>query len=276
MASPHRRNPRNLLGIVLLTLATAGCGSDSSDTDGDPPDRDFEPSAFGEWLKFEPEGAVCANGSQYKYFINFSETSKNVVIFLEGGGACANYESCAGGQPFNTDCIMEGEGAECIRDNYPAVYLRLEELAPFSAITEPLGVIDGNVPVELAYPPLSSNTDINPMGDWNKVFIPYCTGDTYLGSRVNTYVDPDGLGPDVDFHHMGHQNMLIVIEELNRMFNEVPKMMVGGCSAGGLGSMNNYPFIREGIGGWSEATFWPTVVRSYPPPRTASGATSSA
>jgi len=65
---------------------------------------------------------VCANGSQYKYFNNFSETSKNVVIFLEGGGACTNYESCAGGRPFNTDCIKEPAGADCIRDDYPAVY----------------------------------------------------------------------------------------------------------------------------------------------------------
>jgi neutral ceramidase len=36
MTPPHRRNPRNLLGIVFLTLATAGCGSDSSDTDVGP------------------------------------------------------------------------------------------------------------------------------------------------------------------------------------------------------------------------------------------------
>ena len=48
---------------------------------------------------------------------------------------------------------------------------------------------------------------------------------------------------------MGHQNMLLVIEELNQMFATVPKMMVGGCSAGGVGSLNNYPFIRNGIRG---------------------------
>lgn len=223
----------------------AGAGGGGAGGSDDP----FVPSAFGEWLKFEPEGAVCANGSQYKYFVNFSETSDNVIIFLEGGGACSNYESCAGGSPFNTDCIQEGPDAECIRDNYPDVYLTIDSLAPFSAITEPLGVVNGEVPVELAYPPLSGNTDINPMGDWNRVFVPYCTGDTYLGSRVNTYEDPDGEGPDVDFHHMGHQNMLLVIEELDDMFAEIPKMLVGGCSAGGVGSLNNYPFIRSGIEG---------------------------
>ncbi len=247
MAFAGRRIFSSVAVIPFLMLTALGCGSDSAATviTDDP----FVPEAYGEWLKFEPEGAVCANGSQYKYFVNFSETSSNLIIFLEGGGACSNYESCASGDPFNTDCIKEPEGTECIRDNYPAVYLHLDALEPLSAVTEPLGVIDGDVPVELSYPLLSSNTDINPMGDWNRVFIPYCTGDTYLGSRVQTYVDPDGVGPDVEFHHMGHQNMLLVIEELNQMFATVPKMMVGGCSAGGVGSLNNYPFIRNGIKG---------------------------
>ncbi len=244
---------RSLLsGLALMALlALGGCGSDSSGSggSGNPPDEPFVPEAYGEWLKFEPEGAVCANGSQYKYFVNFSETSKNLVIFLEGGGFCGDYESCANGRAFNTDCIKEEPGAECIRDDYPAVYLTVDSLAPFTAVTEPLGVINGEVPVELAYPPLSGNSEINPMGDWNRVFIPYCTGDVYIGSRIETYVDPDGVGPDIEFHHMGHQNMLLVIEELNRMFAEVPKMAVGGCSAGGVGSLTNYPFIRNGIEG---------------------------
>ncbi|MEM7437559.1 MAG: pectin acetylesterase-family hydrolase, partial [Myxococcota bacterium] len=248
MASFSRRVLSSSVVSLVLALFGVACSDDAAPGDGTPDDP-FVPAAFGEWLKFEPEGAVCANGSQYKFFVNFSETSSNVVMFLEGGGACGDYDGCANGRPFNTDCITGPPGETCIRDDYPAVYLRIEELAPLSAATEPLGVVDGNVPVELAYPLLSSNTDINPMGDWNRVFVPYCTGDTYLGSRVHTYVDPEGEGPDVEFHHMGHQNMLIVIEELNRMFPEVPRMMVGGCSAGGVGSLSNYPFIRNGIAG---------------------------
>lgn len=243
--------------VLAVFLVGFGCGDDAAPgsagtagTGGSGPGGEpFVPEAFGEWLKFEPEGAECANGSQYKYFVNFSETSDNLVIFLEGGGACGDYESCSTGQPFNTDCIMEAPGTECIRDDYPAVYIHIDELEPLTEATEPLGVVNGDVPVELTYPVLSSNPDINPMGEWNKVFVPYCTGDTYLGSRIQTYVDPEGVGPDVDFHHVGHQNMLVIIEELNRMFTDVPKMMVGGCSAGGVGSLNNYPFIRNGIEG---------------------------
>jgi hypothetical protein len=251
MAFVNRLVISGLTVTLLLALGGLGCGSDGDSGGGGTggTDEPFVPESYGEWLKFAPAGAVCANGSQYKFFVNFSETSRNVVMFLEGGGYCGNYEDCANGRAFNTDCIKEGEGAECIRDNYPAVYLHLDELEPFSAATEPLGVTNGDVPVELAYPLLSSNEDINPMGDWNKVFVPYCTGDTYLGSRINTYVDPDGIGPDIEFHHMGHQNLLLVIEEINRMFADVPKMTVGGCSAGGVGSLNNYPFIRNGIRG---------------------------
>ena len=33
------------------------------------------------------------------------------------------------------------------------------------------------------------------------------------------------------------------------MFQSVPKMVVSGCSAGGIGSLNNYPFIRNGMDG---------------------------
>ncbi len=248
---PHRSRPIFFVLVVSLAAAAFACGTDSGGQNGTQ--EPFVPEAYGEWLKFEPEGAVCANGSQYKFFVNFSETSDNVVIFLEGGGACWDYEDCARGGPFNTECIREAPGAECIRDDYPAVYLHLDSLEPFTAITEPLGVINGDVPVELAYPMLSADTDINPMGDWNRVFIPYCTGDTYLGSNVATYTDPDGVGPDVEFHHMGHQNMLLTIEELDRMFRQVPKMMVSGCSAGGVGSMNNYPFIRRGMTGVENA-----------------------
>lgn len=238
------------LGTCAFALAligmSAGCGSDNSASEP------YVPEAYGQWLKFEPEGAVCANGSQYKYFINFSETSDNVVIFFEGGGACWNYEDCANGRPFNTDCIKE-PGSECIRDDYPAVYLHLAELEPLSALTEPLGVVNGDVPVELAYPMLSSNPAISPMADWNKVFVTYCTGDTYLGNVVQTYTDPEGVGPDIEFHHMGHQNTLRVIEDLNRKFQNVPRMMVSGCSAGGVGSLNNYAFLRDGMEGAQSA-----------------------
>ncbi len=94
MAFSNRSMLSNLALIFVPLLAAAGCGDDASSS-GTTPDP-FVPAAYGEWLKFEPEGA------------------------------------------------------ECIRDDYPAVYLHLDELEQLTAATEPLGVVNGDVPVELA------------------------------------------------------------------------------------------------------------------------------
>ncbi len=230
---------------ILLGLLVLGCG------DGGSP---FVPEAYGTWLKFEPEGAVCANGTQYKYFINFSETSENLVVFFEGGGACWEYGDCSNARPFNTECIKEAPGTTCIRDDYATSFIHFDIPSEFNDIAAQLGVIDGNVPIDLAYPVLSSNPDISPMADWNKVFVAYCTGDVYIGNTVRTYTDPTGDGPDVEFHHKGHENTLRIIDDLSQKFRDIPQMLVGGCSAGGVGSLNNYAFIREGL---------PGVGRSY-------------
>ena len=115
MAFMDRTALSRLTLTLLLALAGVACGDTATPMNDDPPDERFVPTTYGEWVKFEPEGAVCANGSQYKYFVNFSETSSNLVVFLEGGGACSNYDDCSNGRPFNTDCIKEPAGADCIR-----------------------------------------------------------------------------------------------------------------------------------------------------------------
>ena len=48
------------------------------------------------WIKVEIPGTVCGNGSQYKFFVNYSSSSNNLVVAFEPGGACWDYASCAG------------------------------------------------------------------------------------------------------------------------------------------------------------------------------------
>src|SRR5262245_31856598 len=69
---------------------------DAGEGDSGPADGGFVPPAYDTWVNYEPPGAVCANGSQYKFFVKFSRTSSNVVIFFEGGGACWDYAGCTG------------------------------------------------------------------------------------------------------------------------------------------------------------------------------------
>jgi len=180
------------------------------------------------WEKYEPEGAVCANGSQYKFFVSFSETgSENVIIFLEGGGACWDYKSCTGSG------IRSAANKDGIGDDHA------------TALMNAAGVL--SVGAEIVYPILNNDPSVSPVADWNKVFVPYCTGDIYAGDTTATYEDPDGVADDIEFHHRGHANILGMIEMLDEIFPTVPRMMVGGCSAGGVGALVNYHFFRTGL-----------------------------
>ena len=104
-----------------------------------------------------------------------------------------------------------------------------------------------DVSADRVYPLLSNDSAVSPMSDWNKVFLPYCSGDVFSGSRVVTYTDPQGQGADLEFHHAGHDNVLASIDMLATMFADIPRLFVGGCSAGGAGAINNYYFFRAGL-----------------------------
>jgi hypothetical protein len=227
--------------LVLGSLAV-GCGSDTSVTAGTggtggaggsggsagTGGSSFQPPEFGTWVKYEPEGAVCSDGSQYAFYVEFSETSNNVVVYFMGGGGCWDYESCVGGG------ARGAANPHGLPDDYANVYTTISGLP---------------VSVSQVYPLLNDDPAVSPMADWNKVFVPYCTGDVYAGSVTNTYKDPAGIEPDTVFHHVGHDNVVAMTEMLNGMFATVPKLFVGGCSAGGAGAIINYYFLRTGIEG---------------------------
>lgn len=199
--------------------------SDAGTSDAMVVDGGFSPPAYGEWVKFEPEGATCSNGSPYKFFVNFSRTSSNAVVYFEGGGACWDYASCSGG-------ARSAANRDGLPDNHAAVY------AMFGTI---------EVPVDVIFPLLSSREDTSPMHDWNKIFIPYCTGDVFSGDAAATYTDPTGANPPLEFQHRGHANVMKTIASLSHMFENIPRMMVSGCSAGGTGALINYYFLRTGL-----------------------------
>ena len=87
----------------------------------------------------------------------------------------------------------------------------------------------------------------NPVADWNYVFIPYCTGDVHTGRAVTVYSDPQGIEPDLEYHHNGHDNVMAAIDWMAGQFPAIPRMLVTGCSAGGAGATANYYFVRSGL-----------------------------
>src|SRR5262249_53347843 len=94
-------------------------------------------------------------------------------------------------------------------------------------------------------PFLSRFDDTSPSRDWNMVYVPYCTGDVHTGAKTAVYTSTGS--PHGTFHHDGHAALEQVVSWLDTNFTHVPKMLVTGCSAGGVGAIVNYRFLRNGV-----------------------------
>ncbi|HWO22232.1 MAG TPA: pectin acetylesterase-family hydrolase [Kofleriaceae bacterium] len=185
-------------------------GADDADEIQNPPRDQYET-----WLKVEPPGVVCGNNSPFKFFANFSDKSDNLVVVFEPGGACWDYDSCTGKNGIRGAANVNG---------LPDDHWRLAPLiSPF----------------------LSRFDEESPSREWNMIYVPYCTGDVHTGNRVVTYSSAGS--PDVTFHHQGNAAVQQVVAWLDQSFTHVPKLLVTGCSAGGVGSLVNYRLLRNGI-----------------------------
>jgi hypothetical protein len=179
------------------------------------------------WQKVELPGTVCGDGSQFKFFVSYSNKSNDLLVDFEPGGACWDYASCSGQGGVRGAANPNGIPDDHIQaSNYQ--YLNF----------------------------LRRNSADNPFQNYNMVFVSYCTGDVHSGNNVATYTSSgpvdggtgDGGTGQLVFHHAGHANTMAVIDWLHRTFATVPKMLVTGCSAGGAGGIINYHFIRQGMG----------------------------
>jgi hypothetical protein len=177
--------------------------------------------ACGTWIKVDVAGAVCSDGSQYKIFVNYSSTSDNLEVMFEPGGACWDYPSCSGN-------------------------------GGIRGAANPHGIPDDHMTF-LQFLNLLLRTDDNPAKDYNMVFIPYCTGDVHTGNKVAMYDNPDpNHDPDagtITFRHVGHDNVMKAIAWMHGAFPTMPRLFVTGCSAGGIGALQNYFYVRQGMTG---------------------------
>jgi hypothetical protein len=169
------------------------------------------------WLRVDIPEATCSNGTPYAIFVNYSKTSNNLVVMLEPGGACWDYGSCS-----------------------PTGGLR--------GAANPNGLKPGTAHMDrFQFLPLLRPDEINPVRAWNKVFIPYCTGDIHAGNNTATYTGPSG--EKLEFRHRGHDNVKRAVAWINQAFTNVPRLLATGCSAGGSGAIINYHTIRSGVSG---------------------------
>jgi hypothetical protein len=178
----------------------------------------------GTWTYTDIDGALSRDGSPAGFYYRLSKTgNKNLLIYLVGGGLCAD----------NFFCNM----------NPP------NKAASLTAESVGSGVFNIFGPDAEAQDPTLSRWDsgvfkddpANPVKDWNAVYIPYVTGDLFAGTK------PNGTVPDVTgtFQFVGHDNMMKFLARIVPTFKDAPVVLLTGSSAGGIGALMTAPFLMD-------------------------------
>jgi len=206
----------------ILTIATAAalsaCGPveptesvPGAGYEGTPPvGSAMALDPVGVWTWVPLSDTTCGDGSSTGLGVRRG-TSNDLLVFLDGGGACWSYETCVLKTAFDRhfdEAMFRAEKA----DFFPGSILDPQAL------------------------PSSFRSA-------NLVFVPYCTGDVHGGDRVTTYSLPLGLDPKT-WHHRGHANVMAFLKRLKATFPAVDRLVVAGSSAGGFGSLANYEAFR--------------------------------
>ncbi len=186
----------------------------------------FSRGLYNSWqtVRLHPAtGAVCGNGSPYKFFVNRVPNTRNTLVYMEGGGACWDYASCSG-----QEGIRGARNPNGVPDDYMNLFNPGASLvSPFVTRISPFDAVKTQ--------------------GWNLVYIPYCTGDIYSGDRVAVYADPSGQNTPLIWHHNGIRNVRAVVGWLKDNLPRPTQMLSTGCSAGGVGSLTNYQPLRRDL-----------------------------
>ena len=175
--------------LAAVVLLAAGCAG------GDGSETNVAETVTPEprWVRLQPGGATsCARGGSYSFWLRRADPAK-LVIFFQGGGGCWDAETCAPGSDWFDDAVDEGDNP---------LYQR--------------GIFDFDRPD-------------NPFRDWSFVFIPYCTGDIYTGTREFDH----GF---YTVRHFGRTNAEAALARTFERFRDPRQVLVTGCSAGSVGA----------------------------------------
>jgi hypothetical protein len=147
----------------------------------------------GDWTKISPGGKTrCARGGPYAFWLRHGDPEK-LLVFFQGGGGCFDERTCALGSTWFDDRV----GAQ----------------------DDPR--FNGGV-LELDNPE-------NPFRDWSIVYLPSCTGDVHVGTKVVRY-------GHIRVHQKGYLNARAALARTYREFPRASVVFVAGCSAGSVGS----------------------------------------
>lgn len=135
-------------GISDGTTEDTGEGTSGGPLVCDPTEMLDVPDDTWTWVPF-PETS-CAYDGTAGIFVNPSPRTRNLMIYLQGGGACFHENDC--------------------------------ESSQLDGIDDALVIADMG-----GRPQLDRTVVTNPFADYDYVFVPYCTGDFHTGDNVSSY-----------------------------------------------------------------------------------------
>ena len=174
----------------------------------------------GDWVWIPRDDTFCRDGSTAGFGARLLPDAKAVMIYLQGGGACYDAQSCA-----------ENKNTPIAGENYPR-----EKFQEWVDMLGNQGVFNTTNPS-------------NPVARWNHIYIPYCTGDLHGGARTDVTV----AGVTGKQQFVGYRNIQNDLKVLAPYFQGAEDVALIGASAGGFGVLINYPQVVEAFGGRSVA-----------------------
>lgn len=159
--------------------------------------------------------ARCLDGSPYGIYYSegSNEGLKNVVISFWGGGWCAGRDR----NSLLLDCLERSK-------------TNLGSSNTWTKIEDDIGFLSGS-------------KDKNPnFFNWHRFDVPYCDGSGHQG-HVSQTITVDGK----PLYFRGHKNTLAAIDFiLNKVnINQLEKIVITGCSAGGLATYYWSQYLNE-------------------------------
>jgi len=223
--------------FIARAGAQARCMTAIAHPDAAPLDLDCGPRAGlsatprGEYVQIvldEAEwGTRCGDGSSYAFWIRLAPDGspvENVVLQMQGGGVCI----------FESDCDGVNPGLFEAQSDMP----------------EQTGI-------------MSNDPMVSPFANWTKVYLPYCTQDVFIGGgTVSNFAS-------LTVNRFGALNTRATLRYLRDvLWRELDattpegyrpdriRMLFGGTSAGGFGTLYNYHYVLDDLQ-WAHTAAWP-------------------
>jgi hypothetical protein len=232
---------------LLLLVACTSSPSPPAPSDAGLPDG----IALREWAWHPIEGSRCGAGATAGFALNPAGDDE-LLLFLQGGGACWNQGSCVPSLlSYGPVCYYNPN--LCLADvsgGTQPLAVHVTERDPYPA--DGGGAIPGELATLTASRAFDRDAPGNPFARASQVFVPYCTGDLHAGAREATYRYQYGVFDQPStfkMHFAGATNIDAYLARLVEWFPRARKIWLTGVSAGGYGATLNYDRVARAFPG---------------------------